>query len=398
MATMSLFSKGDDLPGVHGIVRDCTREGKGWRKITAGDIAVIDAPDISRVDAQRLLAVQPSVVVNSSAFSTGMMPNVGPQMLLDANIVLVENVGTETRFALKNGKPARLTDEGELYHGSTLIGKGHVLTREEAESSFVEARRNLVENMEAYFGNATEFINSESPLLIDGIGIPDVDVPIRGRSVVVVAPGREHYDELAVLRSFIREWEPVLIGVDSAADTLVEAGYHPALIVGNPTTIGAQALRSGARLILPAEPDGFAAGLERVQDLGIGAVTFPAATDSATDLALLLASYHGASLVVLAGAEVDLTAMFSGAEVASPSALLTRVKLGSTLVDARTVAELRSADYSGRSTAWLWALLGCVVLVSVVLLIAGLDGPGSFGDNLIDTWNNIALTVQGWWK
>ena len=53
---------------------------------------------------------------------------------------------------------------------------------------------------------------------------------------------------------------------------------------------------------------------------------------------------------------------------------------------------------SNVNLGWLWALLGILVALAVVALIAGTSGDGSFVDNMIDTWNNIALTVQGLFK
>lgn len=53
---------------------------------------------------------------------------------------------------------------------------------------------------------------------------------------------------------------------------------------------------------------------------------------------------------------------------------------------------------SGRGTAWLWALLGVLVALATIILVVGLGGDESFTDNLIDTWNGIALTVQGWFN
>ena len=50
-----------------------------------------------------------------------------------------------------------------------------------------EAKSGLVAHLEAFAGNTIEFIRSESPLLIDGIGIPDIDVDMHRRHVVVVA-------------------------------------------------------------------------------------------------------------------------------------------------------------------------------------------------------------------
>ena len=199
------------------------------------------------------------------------------------------------------------------------------------------------------------------------------------------------------LRNFIREYDPVLVGVDEAADTLVDLGYKPDLIVGNPAGIGAEALRSGAKVVLPADPDGHAIGLERIQDLGVGAMTFPAASDSATDLALLLADYHGASMIVNAGSPLDLGMIFNEEPEATPSALLTRAKVGAKLVDARSVIELYTIRSAG-NLGWLWVIFGLLVAVGVIVAIAGTAGDGSFADNLVNTWNNMTGTVRGWFR
>ncbi|AKK03052.1 putative cytokinetic ring protein SteA [Corynebacterium epidermidicanis] len=394
MVHMSLFSRNADLPGLQATVRDCTPQGKGFKRLSSGDIALIDAPDLGRVLAQRLADASPAAVVNMAQFTTGAMPNYGPQILLDGDTILVEGVGAEIREHIKDGKKVRLTDDGQLFLGDRLIGSGTVVTPALAERAFADAEQNLVDHMEAFFGNTIQFITSESPLLIDGLGVPETGLDFRERKVVVLSPGLGHRAELKSLRNFIREYDPVLIGVESAADTLVEAGYKPDLIVGDPANIGNDALRSGARVVLPAAPDGHAKGLERIQDLGIGAMTFPAASESATDLALLLADYHEAQLIVSAGSELSLTDIFRGTPDATPSALLTRTKLGGKLVEGTSISNLYTVK-SSASLAWMWALLGILVALAVIVGIAGTSGNGDFVSNLIDTWNNIALSFQG---
>src|SRR5690625_121086 len=392
---MSLFSRTQELPGLHGALRDCTPGGNGMKKFRAGDIAVINAANISRQEAQALIDVQPAAVVNVAEFSTGTIPNYGPHMLLDAQVELLENVGDEFVAGFRDGKKARITADGEIFVGDTLLGQGIKVERAKAEKDFAEARRNLVDHMEAYFGNSIEFIHSEGPLLIDGLGIPEAGAEMRERKVLVVSPSEDHRGKIKGLRNFIRAYHPVLVGVTSTADSLVNLGYTPELIVGNPQDIATETLRSGARVILPADPDGTAEGLERIQDLGIGAMTFPAATDSATDLALLLADYHEAEMIVQVGDSLDLDDIFAAEAQATPAAMLTRLKAGSRLVDSSAIINLYTVK-SGSSLTWLWAVLGILVALAAVVLIVGLGGEGTFTDNLIDTWNNIALTVQGW--
>ncbi|WP_165165226.1 putative cytokinetic ring protein SteA [Corynebacterium qintianiae] len=386
---------------VQGRIRDCTAQGKGLSKLGAGDIAVVDSPDMTRREADVLADAKPGAVVNLSRFTTGAIPNYGPHLLMDAGIPLVEGAGAEVRSVLRSGKKAAIGADGAIYVGKKLAGKGEYVDRAAVDASFAAAQQSLVDQMEAYFGNTIEFIHSESPLLIDGVGVPELGDAMAGQKVLVVSgfPGEGGLlrERLGNLRNFIREYSPVIIGVGGAADTLTDLGYDPDLIVGDPSDISAEALRGNARVILPADPDGHAVGLERIQDLGVGAMTFPAATNSPMDLAILLAAFHDAETIVAVGDAVDLDRIFANPEGASPAALLARLKAGRRLVDS-TVIENLYRSTSGGGVAWAWAILGLLVALAAVILIVGLGGPGEFTENLVDTWNQIALRVQGWFN
>lgn len=397
----SASTTGDTETGVlRGTLRDCTPQGKGLGRMGEGEIVFVDAPDMQRRLAEMLIAHEPAAVVNLSPFGTGAVPTFGPHLLLDAGIPLFEAVGTGMRELIRDGKKAAVTPAGEITVGKKSVGTAQPVTREEVDATFSEAQRGLVEHMEAYFGNAIEFIHTEAPLLIDGVGAPELGDVMADRKVVVVSEAADTRERLAGIENFMREFTPVVIGVGQAADTLADMGYHPDFIVGNPTNVAAENLRSEARVVLPAEPDGYAPGLERIQDLGVGAMTFPAATDSSTDLAILLAAFHDAEMIVTVGEPVELDRIFAeSAEgaVADPAALLTRLKAGRKLVDSTVIEHLYAVE-GGNGVAWAWAILGLLVAAAAVILIAGIGGDGAFADNLVDTWNTVARTVQGWFQ
>ncbi|KAB1503576.1 thiamine pyrophosphokinase [Corynebacterium sp. 320] len=391
-----LFSR-SDLPGIQGATRDLTGpKGINKRKLHEGDIAVIDQPDLSRADAQKLIDAKVAAVFNFDKFSTGQVPNFGPQMLLDEDIILVEKDEEKPANKVKNGKKGRL-DSGALYYGERLIVRGDELDTETAADRFDEAREALGDHMVALSGNLAEFTRSEAPLLVDGLGIPDVDVDMDDRKVLVVSPDEDVQEKLKDLRYFLREYEPVIIGVGTAADVLVETGHKPQVILGDPESLATDTLRSGATVVVPAGPDGHAPGLERIQDLGVAAMTFPAASSNQTDLALLLADYHGASMVVHLGENMDLDHVFAQSQdPETPSAIMSRLRVGSKLVDSTAVAEFYRVSKS--SAGWLWAILGILLALGVIIAIAGLSGDSGFVDNLINSWNSLALNVQELFK
>lgn len=394
---MTVSSAGS-VDTLQGTLRDCTPQGKGLARLHAGDIAFVDAPDISRRLAETLAAAKPTAVVNLARFSTGAIPNYGPHLLLDAGVPLYEAAGSELRSKIRDGKKARVSPEGEITVGRKVVGHATAVTREDIDTTFADAQRGLVDNMEAFFGNTIQFIHSEAPLLIDGVGAPELGDIMTDRKVIVVSPAADTRDRLAGLRNFIQEFSPVIIGVGRATDTLAEMGYDPDIIVADPTQVSAKNLRGDAKVILPAETDGYAPGLERIQDLGVGAMTFPAATESATDLAILLAVFHDAETVVTVGQPVDLDSIFANASAAEPAALLARLKAGRKIVDSTVIENLYTKTSGGGSVAWAWAILGLLVAAATIVVIVGLGGPDTFTDNLVNTWDAIADAVRGWFN
>ncbi len=106
-------------------------------------------------------------------------------------------------------------------------------------------------------------------------GLPEVKTDFAGRHAMVVVRGFDQDKELKALKHYIREYKPVLIGVDGGADALLDAGYKPHLIIGDMDAVSDAALATGAEVIVHAYPDGRAPGLARIQDLGIPASTVP---------------------------------------------------------------------------------------------------------------------------
>ncbi|MEJ2853955.1 MULTISPECIES: putative cytokinetic ring protein SteA [unclassified Saccharothrix] len=390
MKLSGLLSRANhDLPGVTGVARVDRRSGDLLRRLSPGDIAVLDHVDIDRRTAEALVTAEVAGVVNASPSISGRFPNLGPELLLEAGIPLVDGVGTGVLRELKDGTKLRLHD-GAVYVGEREVARGVEQSAESIADAMIEAKAGMAAQLEAFSANTIEFLRRERALILDGIGVPEVYVPIRDRQVLVVAGGPRHAEELRRLRKYIREYRPVLVGVDAGADTLHDAGYKPDIIVGDPDGIGTETLRAGSEVVVPAQTDGHAPGLERIQDLGIGAVTFPA-TGNAEDLALLLAEAHGASLVVTVGLQAGLREFLDrGHSGSNPSTFLTRLKLGSKLVDGAAVATLHRSRVS-------LGVMVLLVLAAVVAMAAALAVSG-VGQVYVDVAVDAFRSVVDWFK
>jgi uncharacterized membrane-anchored protein len=377
-------------PGLTGTARVDRDIDRLLRRIGPGDIVVIDALDLDRITADALVEAGVVGVVNASPSISGRYPNLGPEVLVTNNIALIDEAGSEVFKKVKDGARIRL-HEGGVYTGDRRIALGTERTDQEVHELMHEAKSGLVAQLEAFAGNTIEFIRSESPLLIDGMGIPDIDVDVNRRHVVVVAEEPSAADDLKSLKPFIKEYHPILVGVGTGADVLRKAGYRPQLIVGDPESMTVEVLRSGAQVVLPADADGHAKGLERIQDLGVGAMTFPAA-GSAADLALLLCDHHGASLIVTAGHSASIEEFFDRSrQQSNPSTFLTRLKVGEKLVDAKAVATLYRSRVSGGAIALL--VLAMLIAVIAALWVARADAVVL--QWITHYWNEVSLWVQG---
>lgn len=397
MKMPALLSRNTEtLPGVAGIARVDRDTGRLLRRVGPGDVVVLDETDLDRHTADRLVEAGVLAVINTSPSISGRYPNLGPEVLVANGIVLMDTVSSDAFGKIKDGSKVRI-DGGIVYTDRLTKKEPEVLVEgiEFDESAIadrmIEARNGLADHLDAFAGNAAEFVRTESALLIDGVGVPDIELDMRNRHVVVIADGSGHLEELQRLKPFIKEYAPILIGVGSGADTLRKLKYTPDLIVGDPDEISTQTLKSGAEMILPADTDGHAKGLERIQDLGIGATTFPS-SGSPTDLALMLAEHHGASLIVLAGAPASLEDFFDrGRRDSNPATFLVRLKVGAKLVDANAVSTL----YRHRSTGAAVALVVLAALVAIVVVILASHNGSEMLDWAVEYWNRFVLWVRG---
>ena len=376
--------------GVVGIARVDARTKNLTKRIRAGEIAVIDHVDLDRVAAEALVGAGVAAVVNVAPSISGRYPNLGPEVLLDAGVPLVDDVGPELLSAVREGDLVRL-DGGTLYTAADEVAaKGTVQTRELVDAALAEARAGLAVQIEQFAANTMEYLRRERDMLLDGIGVPDIRTPIEGRQVLLVVRGYNYREDLAALRPYIREYRPVLIGVDGGADALRECGYVPDIVVGDFDSVTDEALRCGAELVVHAYPDGYAPGMARVEQLGLEAVTFPAAGTS-EDVAMLLADEKGASLIVAVGSHATLVEFLDKGRAGMASTFLTRLRVGGKLVDAKGVSRLYRSRIRSSSLLLLVAAALVVILVATAVTPVG----QLYWKLVLDKWGDFVFWLQG---
>jgi uncharacterized membrane-anchored protein len=352
-------------------------------------MAVIEHRDLDRVSAEALVAAKVATVINTVESISGRYPNLGPEILINAGIPLVDSAGTDLFGLLEEGQQIRV-DGGSIYRGETLVATGKVHDEITIAAAMDEAKVGLSAQLEAFAANTMEFLRRERDLLLDGVGVPDLATVVEGKHVLIVVRGYHYLEDLAALRPYIREYRPVLIGVDGGADALIEAGYSPHVIVGDMDSVSDNALRGGAELVVHAYRDGRAPGLDRLHRLGLDAIVFPASGTS-EDSAMLLADEGGATLIVAVGTHGTLMEFLDKGRSGMASTFLTRLRVGGKLVDAKGVSRLYRSRISLSSLLWL--VLATLVTLAVAIVLA----PG--GQAMITTvdswWSDFVYWVEG---
>jgi uncharacterized membrane-anchored protein len=381
-----LSRRSTDLPGVTGTVRHLHAGSEVPRRLGAKDVAVLDLNRTSPATARALVGAGVAAVVHVPRAGEEMLPRTAFRVLAASTIPVIEDADLA---GVAEGTRVRI-DDGVVYgtKGGDELAAGRVAGASTLLAEVDAAETDLVDAALAHMANATEFLSLEHPLLLDGEGMPELDVEFTDRHVVVVTGDESSAEQLAALKPFIKEYRPVLVGVDGGAELLRAAKHSADVVVATPTTVSDEVLTDGAALVVPADRDGRAEGLERVTELGVGATTFPAAA-TARDMALLLAFHGGAEMIVVTGDGRGLEGAFAPA--AAPSSTMVDKAVSSRLVHADACATL----YRSRGAGIGLALVVLAALVAVAAVVVARDSAQELLLWAVQTWNTFALWVQG---
>jgi len=351
-----------------GIARVDARTKRLLSRLHPGEIAIIDHEDLDRVSAEGLISRQVGAVVNASRSSTGRYPNLGPLLLRTAGIPLLDEAGPAV-MQLIEGTRVHLDGPkllSELDGKVAEVSSGRLLDLEDVEEQLDAAKRGIAAEIERFAENTIEYVRNERDVLVEAARLPEVKADFHGRHVLIVVRGQDYKNDLAALRSYVREVRPVLIGVDGGADALLEFGFKPDIIIGDMDSVTTKGLLSGAELVVHAYAGGKAPGLERLEALELDSVVFEA-TGTSEDIAMLLAYERGAELIVAVGTHANLIEFMDKGRKGMASTFLTRLRVGTILVDAKGVSRLYRSSVN-RSDLALLLLVALVTLAASVAL------------------------------
>lgn len=354
---------------VAGIARLGKRTKHLVKRLRPGDVAIIDHRDLDRVSGEDLVACGIAAVINCAPSSSGRYPNMGPLLVAQAGIALLDVPGDGLFERLQDGDPIVIRGD-EVWCRGERVAVGQRLEAERLQAETDLRRAEIGEALEAFAHNTVQYMLEERDLLAGRIELPRFDTDFRDRPVLIVVRGVDHRRDIKALRPYIRDVRPVLVGVDGGADALLQEGFTPHMIVGDMDSAAEATLRCGAELVVHAYPDGRAPGREHLEQLGLPHKVVPAPGTS-QDIAMLIAAEKGAELLVSVGSHFNLVEFLDKARRGMASTFLTRLRVGEILVDAKGVSRLYRPR-PGIAPIGLLALTGALVLAAVILMTPGL--------------------------
>ena len=338
------------------------------RRLGPDDVAIIDHQDLDRASAEELIDSGVRVVVNVARSQSGRFPNPGPLLLVRGGVRLIDAPGAPLFDEVGDGEYVTVRG-ASLFRNGTCLASGRALDASELEATLEEQRTRVTDALEVFAENTLQYLREEGRLLAEGVNFPPLQTRFRERHALVVARGPGYKRDLAIVRPYVRDFKPVLVGVDGGADALLQAGMKPDVIVGDMDSVSDEALRCGAELVVHAYRHGEAPGAPRLDRLGLefSVVSAPGISE---DMALLLAYEKGAELIVAVGTHFNLIEFLERDRAGMSSTFVTRLKVGEILIDAKGVSRLVSRQVG------LWPLVAFAAAGLGAIVVAILASPG----------------------
>ena len=347
--------------------RSASVEGRVWiardlhqkiPTIDEGDFLLIEDNDLTQADAELLIESGVQLVINAALSVTGRVRSRGPQTLIDAGIVLLDDCGSDV-WALKDGDSITVKGTDILREGKR-VAQGHRYdSLKDLPSDIPDADQALSDQLQAFEASTSTFLEYEGAGVLRGEGYPELATQVSGRQVLLVCDSPRASQQLRDLGQWIRDTQPLVVAVEGGALRAKRAHLKPAIIVGDMTEVPDKIIRSGAEIVVPRAHEGDQ-GRDRLNRMGIDYHQIDLSA-SAQDVAISLLSFLDPAAIVVAGDARELEDYLELPRSVVTPAFLIRLRAGDLLIPAHAV----SATYRSRIRGgWLF-LLACVLFASM---------------------------------
>lgn len=310
------------------------------KELKSGEIAIIDHKNLDEVAAKSLVNAGVKAVINLNNSMTGEFPNRGPGLLLSKKVPLLDKLENKNFLDTVNeGDMIIVSNDLVLNSNGKILTRGRKFNQDIYDSLINKATENMQKNLDNFINNTLEYAINEKEYFAEELDLSEVKTDLKGKKCLIISRGSNHEKDLAVIKDYITNVNPVLIGVDGGADTLLKHKLRPDIVLGDMDSVGERALFSAGEILLHAYLEGHAPGHDRLLKLGLD-YSVVSAPGTSEDLAYLVAYQLQAQIIISLGAHTNLVDFYEKGRNGMASTLLTRMKTGDRLIDAKGINEL----------------------------------------------------------
>lgn len=345
--------------------------------LNTGDIAVIKHRNIDLIAAEALCNKNIILVINTDKSIDYKYPNYGTQYIINSNIPLLE---IESHFY----NDIHNNDIIEYdYNNNLLLCNGNQLlytkplTLQDCNDIYKKSKKKLTENFNNFIKNTLTFLEEEYPTLLENLSIPNLNIDIWNKPVLIVIRNTYTKQDIKYLQSYIKYYNPIIIAVDGAADYLTEQNINYNILVGDMDSVSDNCIINTQEIIVHGyykEKEKDAPGTKRLKKLNINhnVVHFLGTSE---DLAIMLAYELGASSIATIGAHLSWNELLEKGRKGMSSSFLIRLKTGHKLIDIKGLQDLYNTDIIWNNNNFklhIYTLLSISIL-SIILIFILLD-------------------------
>ena len=319
-------------------------------RLERGEIAVINVADLDRESAAALVEAAPIAVLNAQPSLTGRTAALGPRLILDAGIALVDDLGQDI-MALREGQEVAVTGGKVLVDGG-VIATGRAVSAEDLDVEVADSATLFA----GFEGSVEDYLAKDGATVLRGEGVPPID-GLGKRPILLVSAASEAASDCRALARWRSEAAPFVIAVDGGADVALKAHLTLDLVVGDADLMSEKAIRRARAFIVRVGGDGLAPGAQRLDRMGI-VYERVAMAGTSLDAALVVAAHSSATAVITAGVSYGEAELVDAGRALVAPAFFSRLAVGSRLIGAQAVA----ATFRPRPRGWTLVLLALVAL------------------------------------
>ena len=319
-------------------------------RLERGEIAVINVADLDRESAAALVEAAPIAVLNAQPSLTGRTAALGPRLILDAGIALVDDLGQDI-MSLREGQEVAVTGGKVLVDGG-VIATGRTVSAEDLDVEVADSATLFA----GFEGSVEDYLAKDGATVLRGEGVPSID-GLGKRPILLVSAASEAASDCRALARWRSEAAPFVIAVDGGADVALKAHLTLDLVVGDADLMSEKAIRRARALIVRVGGDGLAPGAQRLDRMGI-VYERVAMAGTSLDAALVVAAHSSATAVITAGVSYGEAELVDAGRALVAPAFFSRLAVGSRLIGAQAVA----ATFRPRPRGWTLVLLALVAL------------------------------------